>query len=86
MLAEHLFVLGRVGRQFPRQAVSHDTVSHGAVFPLDDFPFLLGLPRSVKTKSRISQELGTSAIDRGRKEADRSDAPAAARNGAVSVF
>ena len=32
-------VLDRVGRQFPRQVVSHL-----AVFPPDDFPFLLGLP------------------------------------------
>ena len=42
-----MFVLGRVGRQFPRQAFSQATVSHGTVFPPGDFPFLLGLLRSV---------------------------------------
>ena len=48
ILAGHMFVLGRVGRQFPRQAFSQATVSHGTVFPPGDFPFPLGLPRSVK--------------------------------------
>ena len=40
---------GLVGRQFPRQAFSQATASHGTVFPPGDFPFLLGLPRSVNS-------------------------------------
>ena len=32
VLAGHLFVLGRVGRQFPRQVVSHSVVSHLVIF------------------------------------------------------
>ena len=33
------------------QAVSQATVSHSTVFPPGDFPFLLGLPRSVTGKA-----------------------------------
>ena len=45
-----MFVLGRVGRQFSRQAFSQTPVSHGTVFLPGDFLFLLDLPRSVSYK------------------------------------
>ena len=38
-LAGHLFVLDRVGRQFPRQAFSQAAVSHGTVSHLVIFHF-----------------------------------------------